>query len=125
MSRPVCRPAFRRIRAQAITYRGRVIDGRAADGGISVREFRRCGPSLEPRGGGTDGHRDVQLPSMAGSPLGGWLGDILHRRTASGRMIVQAGGVLGGAPFVLVCGLKHSTLWLVVALTASVWRGLL
>jgi MFS family permease len=67
----------------------------------------------------------VQLASMAGSPLGGWLADMLHRRTASGRMIVQAAGVLGGAPFVVVCGLTHSTLWLVVALTAwGLFKGL-
>jgi MFS family permease len=67
----------------------------------------------------------VQLASMAGSPLGGWLADTLHRRTAGGRMIVQAAGVLGGAPFVVVCGLTHSTLWLVVALTAwGLFKGL-
>jgi MFS family permease len=67
----------------------------------------------------------VQLASMAGSPLGGWLADTLHRRTAGGRMIVQAAGVLGGAPFVVLCGLTHSTLWVVVALTAwGLFKGL-
>jgi len=67
----------------------------------------------------------VQLASMVGSPLGGWLADTLHRRTAGGRMIVQAAGVLGGAPFVVLCGLTHSTLWLVVALTAwGLFKGL-
>jgi MFS family permease len=67
----------------------------------------------------------VQLASMAGSPLGGWLADTLHRRTAGGRMIVQAVGVLGGAPFVVLCGLTHSPFWLVVALTAwGLFKGL-
>jgi len=67
----------------------------------------------------------VQLANMVGSPLGGWLADTLHRRTAGGRMIVQAAGVLGGAPFVVLCGLTHSTLWLVVALTAwGLFKGL-
>ncbi len=31
---------------------------------------------------------------------------------------MQTVGVLGGAPFVAVCGLTHSVLWLIVALTA-------
>jgi MFS family permease len=67
----------------------------------------------------------VQLASMAGSPLGGWLADTLHRRTSGGRMIVQAVGVLGGAPFVALCGLTHSTFWLIVALTAwGLFKGL-
>jgi MFS family permease len=42
----------------------------------------------------------VQLASMAGSPVGGWL------------------GVFCGAPFVVLCGLTESTFWLIVALTA-------
>jgi MFS family permease len=60
----------------------------------------------------------VQLASMAGSPTGGWLADALRRRTPKGRMAVQAIGVFGGAPFVVLCGLTHSAMWLVVALTA-------
>ena len=60
----------------------------------------------------------VQLASMAGSPLGGGLADALRRRWAGGRMAVQAIGVFGGAPFVVLCGLTASTGWLVVALTA-------
>jgi MFS family permease len=67
----------------------------------------------------------VQLASMAGSPLGGWLADLLRRRTPGGRMIIQAVGVLCGAPFVALCGLTSSTLWLVVALTAwGLFKGL-
>jgi MFS family permease len=60
----------------------------------------------------------VQLASMAGSPLGGWLADTLRRRRPGGRMAVQAAGVLCGAPFVVLCGLTDSPAWLVVALTA-------
>ena len=60
----------------------------------------------------------VQLASMAGSPLGGWIADALRKRSPGGRMAVQAAGVLCGAPFVVLCGLTSSTTWLVVALTA-------
>ena len=60
----------------------------------------------------------VQLASMAGSPIGGWLADALHRRRPGGRMAVQAVGVLCGAPFVVLCGLTDSSVWLVVALSA-------
>ena len=60
----------------------------------------------------------VQLASMAGSPLGGWLADRLHRSSPGGRMAVQAAGVLCGAPFVVLCGLTDSVAWLVVALAA-------
>ncbi len=62
---------------------------------------------------------------MAGSPLGGWLADLLHRRTPGGRMIVQTIGVFGGAPFVVLCGLTHSTAWLAFALVAwGLFKGL-
>jgi sugar phosphate permease len=60
----------------------------------------------------------VQLASMAGAPVGGWLADTLRRRTPRGRMIVQTIGVLGGAPFVVLCGLTSSVGLLIVALTA-------
>jgi MFS family permease len=60
----------------------------------------------------------VQLASMAGSPVGGWLADTLRRRTPRGRMIVQTIGVFGGAPFVVLCGLTSSVGTLIVALTA-------
>ncbi|HEY3936281.1 MAG TPA: MFS transporter [Bryobacteraceae bacterium] len=61
----------------------------------------------------------VQLASMAGSITGGWLADRLRARRPGGRMLVQAIGVFGGAPFVALCGLTQSILWLIVALT--VW----
>jgi sugar phosphate permease len=59
----------------------------------------------------------VQLASMCAAPLGGWLADRMRMWTPGGRMLVQALGVLGGAPFVALCGLTHSVLWLLVALT--------
>jgi MFS family permease len=60
----------------------------------------------------------VQLASMAGAPVGGWLADTLRRRTPRGRMAVQMIGVLGGAPFVVLCGLTTSVGTLIVALIA-------
>jgi len=59
----------------------------------------------------------VQLASMAGAPLGGWLADVWRRRSARGRMAVQAIGVIGGAPFVALCGLTPSVGTVMVALT--------
>lgn len=60
----------------------------------------------------------VQLASMLAAPLGGFVADRLRLRLAGGRMIVQAIGVLGGAPFVVLCGMTQSLTWLLVALTA-------
>ena len=59
----------------------------------------------------------VQLASMAGAPVGGWLADAWRRRTPRGRLAVQMIGVLGGAPFVALCGLTPSVGTLIVALT--------
>ncbi|MCC6368444.1 MAG: MFS transporter [Bryobacterales bacterium] len=58
----------------------------------------------------------LQLASMVGSPVGGWMADVLRRRSAGGRMVVQAIGVFAGAPFVVLCGLTQSIPWLIVAL---------
>jgi MFS family permease len=60
----------------------------------------------------------VQVASMAGAPLGGWLADLLRRRTPAGRMWVQALGVLAGAPCVVLCAQAPSLAWLIVALIA-------
>jgi MFS family permease len=60
----------------------------------------------------------VQLASLAGAPVGGWLADWWRRRSPRGRIAVQAIGMLGGAPFVAICGLTESVAVLVVALTA-------
>ena len=59
----------------------------------------------------------VQLASMAGAPAGGWLADLWRRRSPRGRMAVQTVGVLGGAPFVVLCGMTASVATLVVSLT--------
>lgn len=50
----------------------------------------------------------VQLASMVGSPLGGWLADLLRKRTPGGRMVVQAVAVLCGAPFAVLVGQTQS-----------------
>ncbi len=60
----------------------------------------------------------VQLASMAGAPVGGWLADRWRRRTPRGRLAVQLIGVLGGAPFVALCGLTPSVGTVMFALTA-------
>jgi MFS family permease len=67
----------------------------------------------------------VQFASMCGAGLGGWLADLLRRKTPRGRLIVQAIGVFSGAPFVLLCGLTQSVGWVIVALTAwGLFQGL-
>jgi MFS family permease len=60
----------------------------------------------------------IQFASMAGSPLGGWLADSMRRRTPGGRMIVQAIGLAGAAPFVVLCATTHSVGWLIFGLIA-------
>ena len=59
----------------------------------------------------------VQLASMAGAPIGGWLADTWRRRTPRGRMAVQTLGMLAGAPFVAICGVTMSVPVLIAALT--------
>jgi MFS family permease len=60
----------------------------------------------------------VQLASMAGSPAGGWCADALRRKMRGGRMLVQAVGLLCGAPFVVLCGWTRSVPILILALAA-------
>ena len=59
----------------------------------------------------------AQVASMTGAPIGGWLADKLRAKSAGGRMMVQATGVLLGAPMVALCGLTGDIKWLLVALT--------
>jgi MFS family permease len=67
----------------------------------------------------------IQLASMAGSPLGGWLADVLRRRFPGGRIAVQLIGLLGAAPFVVWCGQTVSVTSLVIALTCwGLFKGL-
>jgi sugar phosphate permease len=58
----------------------------------------------------------VQLTSMMGSPLGGWLADTLRKRTPGGRILVQAIGIFFEAPFAAWCALTGSVTWLIVSL---------
>jgi MFS family permease len=60
----------------------------------------------------------AQVASMAASPVGGWAADVLRRTHPGGRLMVQTAGVLLGAPFVALCAMTRSAVWLVVALTA-------
>jgi MFS family permease len=60
----------------------------------------------------------VQVASMVGSPIGGWLADELRQRTPAGRAAVQAIGVVGGAPFVFLCGQSESVSGLILILSA-------
>jgi sugar phosphate permease len=59
----------------------------------------------------------IQLASLIGSPLGGWLADVLRKRTAGGRIIVQAIGILLEAPFAIWCAMTGSLTGLAIALT--------
>jgi MFS family permease len=58
----------------------------------------------------------IQIVSMIGSPLAGWLADTLRKRTAGGRIWVQAIGIFLEAPFAAWCALTGSTKWLIVSL---------
>jgi sugar phosphate permease len=67
----------------------------------------------------------IQLASMVGSPIGGWLADVLRRRFPGGRIAVQMIGLLGAAPFVVWCGQTLSVSSLVMALTCwGLFKGL-
>ncbi|GMW00685.1 MAG: MFS transporter [Candidatus Hydrogenedentota bacterium] len=59
----------------------------------------------------------LQMASMVASPIGGWIADTLRRKMFGGRMIVQAVGVLCGAPFVYLCGVTQELATLVIVLT--------
>ena len=58
----------------------------------------------------------VQTTSMVGSPIGGWLADVLRRRMPGGRMVVQAIGIGLEAPFAAWCALTGSFHWLIFSL---------
>ena len=66
---------------------------------------------------GLAGTAFLQFGSMVGAPLGGYLADRLRAITPRGRLIVQAIGVLGGAPFVLLCGMTTTLSVLIVAMS--------
>lgn len=58
----------------------------------------------------------VQVTSMVGSPLGGWLADSLRMRMPGGRILVQAIGIFFEAPFAAWCALTGSMVWLIASL---------
>jgi MFS family permease len=58
----------------------------------------------------------VQSTSMLGSPIGGWMADILRMRMPGGRILVQSIGICLEAPFVMLSALTHSMTWLIVGL---------
>jgi MFS family permease len=57
-----------------------------------------------------------QLASIGGSVLGGYLADIFVVSNPRSRILVQCGGVLAGAPFVVICGLSNSLSGVLAAL---------
>jgi MFS family permease len=61
----------------------------------------------------------IQVMTMIGAPLGGFFADLLRRRTAGGRMIVQALALILGAPCVYFAGLAGA-FWLLMGWLA-VW----
>jgi MFS family permease len=60
----------------------------------------------------------AQMASLVGSPVGGWLADLMRAKLAGGRMLVQAFALICGAPFVFLCGKTKSIEWVVIVLTA-------
>jgi MFS family permease len=58
----------------------------------------------------------IQVTSMLGSPLGGWLADTLRKRMPGGRMLVQSIGIFFEAPFAVLCALTQSMSWLIASL---------
>ncbi len=61
----------------------------------------------------------VQLASMAGAPIGGWLADRIQSKRRGGRIAVQAAALLCGAPFVLLC--SRTTSMTVMASALMAW----
>jgi len=57
-----------------------------------------------------------QIASMGGSFCGGWFADLFAQRTRCGRVMVQCGGVVFAAPFVVICGLSGSLRTVIFAL---------
>jgi MFS family permease len=60
----------------------------------------------------------AQTGSMAGTVTGGWLADRLAQKRSDGRVLVQAVGVLCGAPFVLLTCQAHAMTEVLLSLVA-------
>jgi MFS family permease len=66
-----------------------------------------------------------QIASLIGAIVGGWLADWGRRLTPGGRIYVQLLGVLGGAPFMYLCGNTVEFMAVAAALTAwGLFKGL-
>lgn len=59
----------------------------------------------------------LQLASLAGSALGGWMADRWSKTRPGGRILVQSFGVLAGAPFVVWCAQSQEIFHVILALT--------
>ena len=59
----------------------------------------------------------IHLASAVSAPLGGWIADRLALKWVSGRILVQAAGLLIGAIFVCLVGLTDDVRTLLVAMT--------
>jgi MFS family permease len=67
----------------------------------------------------------IQVTSLLGSPLGGWMADSLRRRVAGGRILVQAFGIFWEAPFAVLCALTGNLGWLIAGLLCwGLFKGL-
>jgi len=66
---------------------------------------------------GLSGSVFIHLASALSVPVGGWLADVLARRLAGGRILVQAAGLIAGAGFIVLVGLTHEVRTLLVAMT--------
>ena len=66
---------------------------------------------------GLSGALFIHLASACSVPVAGWLADRICRRIASGRMMVQAFGLVTGAGFVFLVGKTTSTTTLLFAMT--------
>jgi len=67
----------------------------------------------------------VQTASVVGVIVGGFLADMLRRRTAGGRQLVQAAGLLGGVPFLFFIGHALSVAALLLSMTGfGLFKGL-
>jgi MFS family permease len=66
---------------------------------------------------GLNGVVYIHLASALSVPAAGMLADRLARRMAGGRIIVQAGGLIGGAAFVFLVGHTPDRTTLIVAMT--------
>lgn len=67
---------------------------------------------------GLSGSVFIHLASAMSAPLGGVLADWLSRRLISGRVVVQAAGLMAGAVFVAVVALTHTVSTLLAAMAA-------